>query len=95
MHDSPYLPPRDGDGNLAWDPNGPYGKLVDLASPEGLTIGDLVQSETPPLHGWMPVGDGIVAPWPPPPGTQPPPSAYADREAADDTAAVLLLLLSG
>jgi hypothetical protein len=58
---APLLPP-DSNGTQSWDPNGPYGQLVDGMDPWGRTIGELARSDMPPMHGWMPMGDGTAMP---------------------------------
>lgn len=57
----PLLPP-DGNGELSWDPNGPEGKLVAAFDPEGRTLGELMQGEVVPSHGWLLSAEGMVTP---------------------------------
>lgn len=90
-----------------YDPNGPVGKLVASTSEIGETIGQLAQSEYPPIHGWMVGPEGNYAyPFYGVPG-QPPPGAIeamlAGQYIAQNTAqplnteaelmAVLLLMM--
>jgi len=88
----PLLPP-DSHGQQNWDPNGPYGQLVDGMDPWGRTIGELAQGENPPLHAYMPMGDGTAMPL----LQQPygPPGGVLPGSAGNDTnvAAIALLLL--
>src|SRR2546425_1953630 len=55
-----YIPPP-----WMWGENPSYylnaaGQYVDISSEIGATIGQLAQSEYPPLHGWM-LGEGNAA----------------------------------
>jgi hypothetical protein len=71
-----YIPPGAfvGESRL-YDPNGPVGQLVDISSESKMSIGQLAQSEYPPIHGWWVGGDTIynqyaIPDYQPPPAVQ-------------------------
>lgn len=92
-YDPNYLPPRDGDGRLLWNPAGPDGDLVDLSTQTGRTIGEIVESENPPPYGWYRGPEGTAIP-DDRRLHEPPPVAYQQESTGLPTAVRLILLMS-